>query len=318
MENEIVTPEGQDTPNVGFDEYGELKFSEKGLEGFKELLKEGVKEDVRPTADEPEPELEEHEPPKAEPAKKKLKVGGQEFEATEDELIQYAQMGADYTRKTQQLAEERNALAPYEALITQLKRDPGLSQHLAKYWQQPQQPQAQAPKFEDPIEQLKWETKQETIAEVRREMQQALQQTVTPLHRQAALNQVKQQVMQDPDYQEVHGSIIAMVQAMPPSVQKNMYLQLDQDPRSYLEAFQAQKQRLMAARQNRPQQVIDPVGKRVERAPILESSNSAPSADEVKSQKAKIDKAKAKVLREGSVEALQSFLETGGFLEHLK
>jgi hypothetical protein len=32
----------------------------------------------------------------------------------------------------------------------------------------------------------------------------------------------------------------------------------------------------------------------------------------------KIDKAKARALREGSVDALQNLLETGGFLDHLK
>jgi len=311
-ETTVVTPEeGQDAPSVDFDEYGELKFSEKGLEGFKELLKDDSDEAPPEAA----PEIEEEAPPPV--TTKRIKVDGQEIEVSEDELISLAQQGRDYTRKTQQLAEERNALAPYEALITQLRRDPNLSQHIAKYWQpQPQAPQ-QAPQFDDPIDQLKYETKQEALKEMRAEMQKAFQSTVIPLHRQQALNQVKQQVMADPDYQEVHGKISEWVMSLPPSVRKSTYTQLDQDPRSYIEVFQTFKQNMAAsqapATQTKPQEI-----RRTERAPILESSNSAPNVDDVKSQRAKIDKAKARMLRDGGTEALQGFLEAGGFLEHLR
>lgn len=45
-----------------------------------------------------------------EPKRFKVKVHGEELELSEDELINYAQQGADYTRKTQQLAEQRKAL----------------------------------------------------------------------------------------------------------------------------------------------------------------------------------------------------------------
>jgi hypothetical protein len=40
----------------------------------------------------------------------KVKVAGEELELSQEELINYAQQGADYTRKTQQLAEQRKAL----------------------------------------------------------------------------------------------------------------------------------------------------------------------------------------------------------------
>ena len=316
-----VTPTGQDGPGVTFDEHGELKFSEAGLEGFKELLKADVHDEPRPTQEALD-ETEKEEPDKEEEPetpKRKLKVDGQEIEVTEDELITLAQQGRDYTKKTQQLAEERNAMAPFDALIRQLKTDPALSQHIAKYWQPQPTTETTKPQFDDPIEQLKWETKQEVLADFRKEMQEAM----TPLHRQSALNQVRQQVQADPDYKEVHQAIVEMVQSMPPSIQKNMYLQLDQDPASYVEAFQAQKAKLAAAKKGTPP-VVEPItGKpvetrRTERAPILETTGTLPSEETIKTQRAKIDKAKAKVLRDGSVDALQSFLETGGFLDHLR
>jgi hypothetical protein len=319
-----VTPTEQDA-NLSFDSNGELQFSEEGLKGFKELLKEGVHDEPRPTVEaEPEEPVKEPEAeePEAKPEpKKKIKVAGQEIEVTEEELIAKAQQGEDYTRKMQALAEKERSYAPYDALITQLRTDPNLSQHIARYWQPQPQAEPARPQFDDPIEQLKWETKQEALAEFRKEMQQVvvpLQQTQMAHARQQGLNQVKAQVQADPDYTVVHNAIIEMVKALPAAIQKNAYLQLDQDPASYLEAFQAQKIKLAESKKSAPiKQEKTTETKRTERAPILESSNSAPTEEGIKTQRAKIDKAKARALREGSVEALQNLLETGGFLDNL-
>jgi hypothetical protein len=329
MTDEInATPEAVQGEDVAFDEKGELQLSEAGLDGLKELLKEGVVNEAMPEEenpeepDEPAKETREEKPPKEtpkEPPKRKLKVDGQEIEVSEDELVTLAQQGRDYTRKTQQLAEERNALAPYQALIKQLNENPALNQHIAKFWQQPQEPQTPKPQeFDDPIDQLRWEIKQEIMAETRKE----IQQTAAPLQRMTVLNQVKAQVQADPDYKEIHQAIIDQVKSLPPAIQKNAYLQLDQDPQSYMEAF-AHFKGLKAQNKTTPetptekQETLKTV-KRTEKAPILESSNSAPSEDTVKLQRVKIDKAKARALREGSTDALQSFLEVGGFLDHLK
>lgn len=43
--------------------------------------------------------------------KHRVKIDGQEYELTTDELVRYAQLGGDYTRKTQTLAQERQQLA---------------------------------------------------------------------------------------------------------------------------------------------------------------------------------------------------------------
>jgi hypothetical protein len=140
--------------------------------------------------------------------------------------------------------------------------------------------------------------------------------------------QVKQQVQRDPDYSRVHQAIIDMVSAQPPSVQRTLFNQLDSDPQSYLEAYQYFKQRLSASAPSKgeaPPQVSQTIKdkppespQRSERAPILESGGVENSPDSLRLKRQKIDKAKARALREGSIEALQSFLEEGGFLEHLK
>lgn len=357
MEQETnVTPTGQDdVRNVDFDEHGELKFTEAGLAEFKELLKAPVPEMARqPETQQEEPETTEtgEETPKQEeskqPEKKKIKVDGQEIELTEEELIARAQQGEDYTRKMQRLSEERNALAPYQALLKQLQTDPDLSRHIAGYWQQKQQTQVpEKPKFADPIDELKWEMKQEALAEMRQELNQTLQGVVSPMQRQQVLNQVRSEVQRDPDFEAVRQSMLAQIAELPgakalfdelgkgqladlrnipPSLAKNVYLQLDQDPNAYLSAFGMHKERVAAKKaatanpNNNPTEtssVPDPK-KRTERAPILESPNSAPTDESVRAQAQKVSKAKAAALRSGSVEALQGFLEAGGFLDHLK
>lgn len=54
----------------------------------------------------------------------RIKVQGEEREVTLDELISLAQMGDDYTRKTQELASEREALASLRALEQALQESP--------------------------------------------------------------------------------------------------------------------------------------------------------------------------------------------------
>lgn len=319
LEN-TATPAVQGDTGISFDANGEMQFTEAGLKGFEELLKEDVTDNtVVPTeesleeANETEEE-EVKEAPKKEIPKRKLKVDGQELEVSEDEMVPLAQQGVKFTQKMQQLSQERDAMAPYQALLTQLKTDPNLSKHIADYWK----PREQAkPQFDDPIEQLKYEIKQEARADA----QQLIQQTAAPMQRMQALNQIKQQFMADPDYAVVHQQIVEMVKSQPPSIQKNLYLQLDQDPQSYGELYHSLKSSL--ASKPKPtgtttETEISKTVKRTEKAPILESSNSAPAEDTVKAQRAKIDKVKAKVLRSGSVEALQNFLEVGGFLDHMK
>lgn len=58
----------------------------------------------------------------AEPKRFKVKVAGEELELSQEELISYAQQGADYTKKTQQLAEQRKALDAEAQSVMQAKQ----------------------------------------------------------------------------------------------------------------------------------------------------------------------------------------------------
>lgn len=59
-------------------------------------------------------------------------VNGEELQLTKEQLISLAQQGADYTRKTQQIAEERRELSKAKALLDFLSTDQTLGEHVAK------------------------------------------------------------------------------------------------------------------------------------------------------------------------------------------
>jgi len=253
---------------------------------------------------EPETGTEETE---EEPQKYTIKWQGQEKEVTQDELLNLAQQGFDYTKKTQSLAEERDQLAPFIGLAKKIQNDPLLASTIAAHLTGQAPPKAKT--FDDPIEQLKYETKQEALAEIRQEMQQNL----VPLQRQQALNQVRMQVQADPDYREVHEQIINMVKEQPPAIQRTLYAQLDQDPTAYLEAFQHFK-----SKKATPTKPIPVAVKRETKAPIL-SSGGVQSPDSAVSQaKAqKLSKQKASALRSGDPIAIAEWMQASGALDHL-
>ena len=82
-----------------------------------------VEEDTIETQDEGEEETEvsEEELPE-EPQRYKVKAAGEEKEVTLDELMQGYQLGADYTKKTQELAENRKAVEAEARAIIEAKQ----------------------------------------------------------------------------------------------------------------------------------------------------------------------------------------------------
>ena len=90
----------------------QIEGEEQELEASDEAPEEEYDEEDSQDSDE-EPE---------EPKRFKVKVAGEELELSQEELINYAQQGADYTRKTQQLAEQRKALEAESQSVIQAKQ----------------------------------------------------------------------------------------------------------------------------------------------------------------------------------------------------
>ena len=305
---------------------GSVQFTEAGAKALVDMF------DKAPTAEsevkEPEiketPKEEKTEPPKEEhkepeqPVKRKftdLKVDGEvkELEVDESEERELLQKGLHYTKEMQALREKERNLSPYEALIKQLQTDPSLNQHIASYYAKGKEPpkEEKAPTFDDPIDQLKYEIKQEARKEILGEIKKEF---VEPMSHQAIINRVRSECQADPMYREIQGEIVKYVQSQPPSIGRTLAMQLDQDPKAYLEVFQATKERLATTKTET--KLPEPI-KKEEKAPILEKSgNDIPQPSDEK-KKAAIDKKKAKAFQSGSTEDLAAFLAAGGFVKHL-
>jgi hypothetical protein len=79
-----------------------------------EESEEAEGDDEEPTEDE---EAEEDEDSQEQPKSLKLKINGEELDKPLDEVIALAQQGLDYTKKTQEVAEQRKALEEYAQTV---------------------------------------------------------------------------------------------------------------------------------------------------------------------------------------------------------
>jgi hypothetical protein len=90
-------------------------------EQIEEVPEEEAEESEEPEGDDEEPtedeEVEEDEDSQEQPKSLKLKVNGEELDKPLDEVIALAQQGLDYTKKTQEVAEQRKALEEYAQTV---------------------------------------------------------------------------------------------------------------------------------------------------------------------------------------------------------
>lgn len=261
-------------------------------------------------------------PPAPEPSKHKITWNGQEVELTHDELLAKAQMGFDYTQKTQELSKKASELAPLEGLMRQMNQDPGLATHIATYFRDRANPQAppvqqrpvQETPPEDPIDRLKWDMRNEIMAQVRQEMQQA----AAPILHQQNVQTTLMRLQQDPDFRDVHGEIVKHVESLPQSIKGLVVHKLDNDPRAYMEMFAEKKKEVAARRVTQTNPTPTPVATKVEsKAPVLEGVGNQPTVSDVANRKANNAKMKKKALESGDPNALAEWLLASGGIDHI-
>jgi len=328
------TPAPAPERTVKLDEYGRIQ----GLESF--LKASGFEEppledpNAAPPADPNAPLEDPNAAPPADNIKKvKIKHNGQEIEVPEQELLTLAQMGFDYTQKTQRLAEKERQLAPFEGIIGQIQSDPKLAQMIFDYWQgrTPQQAAPAAPATppvdpNDPVEVLKAElyakVKTDLLAELKGQTAQAVQSAVAPISHEQHIQRIQQDIMRDPLYPQVQKSLSDMVKALPREIGVKVFHELDQNPQAYLAAYREHRERIEKATppatpSAQPQAGVPPAAP-VTRAPILESSGGAPPPAPANERQKRSAKAKASALREGNVASLSNWLLESGALEHMR
>jgi hypothetical protein len=117
----------------------------------------------------------------------KVKVDGTELDVPVKEALSGYQRQADYTRKTQELAAQRESLQYAETLAQALERDPAgtielLGRHYGAVTPVNQQPSV--PEFADPLERQVWELNQKISSFEQTQAQAELQQEIGRLQNQ--------------------------------------------------------------------------------------------------------------------------------------
>jgi hypothetical protein len=248
------------------------------------------------------------QPQEGAPTKRKIKWMGDEVEIAPEQETELLQKGYNYEQKMQQLEQEKARLQAYSGLVNAIEGSPAIKQKVAAalgYGEQKQE--AEPVEFDDPIEQLKWETRQAVLKEVEEKFIKPITaQSAQQAHMQR-LNMVKQQVSQDPQYIEIQNEIVKTIQSMPEGIAKNLYIQLDQDPVAYMDMFNTVKQRMKPLTTNQPQASTST--QRATKAPLLETTQvQAPDASEERKQTDRI-KELTRRSKEGDFRATGELLE---------
>lgn len=212
-------------------------------------------------------------------ATRTIKHNGQEVEVPLDQELALIQKGYNYETKMAQLEAERVKLQSYNGLVSAIEASPEIRQKVSQalgYETQPQPPTA--PQFDDPIEQLKWEVRQDVLKEVKSQFIDPIHQQTAQSQHQIQINNLKQQVQADPQFPQIQAAIIDQIRSLPESVGKDLYQRLDQDPRAYVDMFNTIKSRIgtLTPNQSPAAEATPQPTKREVKAPILESGNNAP------------------------------------------
>jgi hypothetical protein len=100
----------------------EAEAQEEVVEEVVEEVEEEETDDTMEAQDEGEEEVEVEEEELEEPQTYTVKAAGEEKQVTLDELMQGYQLGADYTKKTQEVAEQRKAVEAEQQAIQEAKQ----------------------------------------------------------------------------------------------------------------------------------------------------------------------------------------------------
>lgn len=245
--------------------------------------------------------------------KRKIKWQGQEVEIEPERETELLQKGFDYTQKTQELSKRLTEIAPLEGLAKQIQSDPNLAQHIAGYFQQTVE-KKEAPVLDDPLDEFAYKIKQETLKEVSEKLIAPLQEQAKQMTHQQVIARTHAQVASDPLYGEVQSAMVDYIKSLPPSLQRTTYLQLDQDPKAYIESYEHFRKQI----ETKKSTTVDmPPVKREERAPILENAGKAAESTGNAKQSEKIAKLKKNALRDGDPKALADWLQQSGAINHL-
>ncbi len=248
--------------------------------------------------------------PVVEPTPQKITIEGQEIDL--EELKSGYLRQSDYTKKTQELANTKTALQPFEVLNNYLAQNPDDFKRVVDLIKEGQQPKVE-PVPDDPIEALKHEAVQEAVEKTTGQIDSVNQQ-VLEMQKQQQINNVLSSVQRDPLYTETHAKIDSYVRNDYAKIHgveaaQTLFQTLDSNPEAYMNLYKT----------FRTEKKAEPPVKKDTAAPVLTTSDQA-----IPDQKGMQKKVKAAELKQsyqkargGKIEDVVDYLDKSGLIDHL-
>jgi hypothetical protein len=300
----------------------EIDQTEEHEYGFEDMLDEavvGIEEDEQPAQPEVEPEYE-PEPESGQPEEEPAPEAQLDEQALSPELEeQRKNMQADYTRKTQEIAELKKQTEPYAVLNAQLQNNPELlNQVIALVTKQNAPQQEQAPVApEDPIEAIQFEAQQNAQKAIQEALAPVMQQQQA-IAQQAAINQTLASVQQDPLFHDTHKAMAEYIQGDYANIHgqeaaKALYQIIDSDVNAFKQMYGSFRGRVEASKKVATPQT--PLGHKQKQAPSIDPDTGVPAVPKQRQTRRKVSDMAKRAIDSGRIEDTMDYFEATGMFD---
>jgi hypothetical protein len=237
-------------------------------------------------------------------------------------------MEGDYTQKTQQLAQQAQAVAGLQGLGARLQQDPNFRAHLQNYFQQQVAPAGQpestarpADTEVDPIDEIENRAAEKAYARIKNEQEVAAKKAQANDF-ERAWNMAEDVKARDPLNQKVMAKLKGYVNAQKHPIRINETLQqLDSNPFFFNEMYRVMREEVLAEELQPGETVDEPTAQQHQTrrtvAPTLERGGGAPIQTSQSKIRKRRSEMKNEALRSGTTEALGDFLDSTGLIDSL-
>jgi hypothetical protein len=283
-----------------------------------------AEEPREPLSQETQP-ADELEPPQHWSEEHKATFREQSPEARKFLLDRHRQMEGDYTQKTQQLAQQAQAVAGLQGLGARLQQDPNFRVHMQNYFQQqvaqPQGTEKPAEKEVDPIDEIENRAAEKAYARIKNEQEVAAKRAQAHDF-ERAWNMAENAKARDPLNQKVMAKLKGYVNAQKHPIRINETLQqLDSNPFFFNEMYRVMREEVLAEELQPGETVDEPTAQQHQTrrtvAPTLERGGGAPIQTSQSKIRKRRSEMKNEALRSGTTEALGEFLDSTGLIDSL-
>ncbi len=223
-------------------------------------------------------------------------------------------MQADYTQKTQELADMRKQTEPFAVLNSQLQNNPELLQQVIGLVAQQNAPPPEAERPEDPIEDIHF-TANQNAQKLVNEATAPLLQQMQQMEAQNTINQALATVQKDPLYNDTQKAMSDYVQGEYANIHgaeaaKQLYQRLDSDVNAYQQMYGSFRAKVEG--QNK---AVTPLGKQKTNAPSISADQGVPVVPKPRATRRKQSDLAKRAMTSGSRGAAVDYFESTGMFD---